>query len=779
MYFVHFPRDPFLSLAQYWKRLEDAAAGSMPDKLSKPPSHASRLAQRTAVTSDRPLRPCFNLPFPMLQSLHLTRHLFILATLIFMCLTACATNIVDVASLRQSGDLSGEKLGLRFLRETPPILTIDDVRKIPGDRFHLLRPRDVNQRFQHGDYWLKTSVRNSSKADITWVLRHPMPITDYVDYWIFTNGVLVTHAIGGDRTFTAQRQIPYRIASVRHTSEPGQVSEVYIRLRNKDVSPMHLTFALSDEATFLGKSAHDQLSLGILYGVPLALVIYAIGGWLINRRRSSLIYAGYVLAVMGSWLGINGQLAEYVFVNKPDSANTMLLVFFLLATIANAMFAREFLQTKRFMPRFDWYFRGVIALAIAGIALRTLGFHVPVVQVAVTLVFAHAIAPVVAIIVLGKDAVFARWYLIAQLVYNATLIIGIVGARVGVLNYENYFFYCQLAFIAELLLLGVAQQDRVRILQNKKSALEQKYNAALQANNAELVRQLEQRTEQLREAQQRSEFMAAVKTATGRIANGQFSVRLAPGESPELSELASNVNVMAESLSRLEGARKRWIAEISHELRMPLFSLICETEALLDGVRTINKPAIISIHEEVMRLSRLVSDLHEVALTYLRPLPCTFESWNFEAFLMEKKLGYVRYAQEKGLHFTLEIPPGALIVEWDRGRFEQLLDNLVRNSISYTDAPGSIVLTIEVWLERVYIRLQDTLPGIEPAEARHLFEPLFRADSARSRRAGGSGLGLSICQAIVHAHRGSITAEPSPMGGLAIRIELPLSSDKK
>lgn len=713
----------------------------------------------------------------MLFALHLTRRLVFFATFVAMCLPAAATNSVALAGLTQSVDLSSEMLGLRFLRAEQQTLTIDELRKLPDEQFSAVRQRDVNRRFQRGDYWLKTSVQNTSSASITWVLRHPMPLTDYVDYWVFTNGVLVTHASGGDRTLMSDRQIPYRIASVRHTSEPGQVSEVYIRLRNKQLSPMHLIFALSDELTFLKKTANDQLVMGILYGIPLSLVVYALGGWLINGSRSSLVYAGYVFAVLGSWLGINGQLAEYVFVNRPDIANFMLVVLFLLAMIANCMFVREFLQTKQLMPRFDKYFCVVITLAIVGIVLRTLGFQVAVVHVTIALLLTHAIAPIVAIVALGDRAVFARWYLVAQLVYNATLIVGIAGVRFAELSYENYFFYCQLAFIAELVLLAVAQQDRVRILQREKSTFEQKYNTALQFNNLELARQLKQRTRQLQEAQQRTEFMAAVKTATGRIANGEFSVRLVPGESRELSELANNVNAMAESLSRLEGARKRWIADISHELRLPLFSLLCETEALLDGVRTINKRAIVSLHEEVMRLSRLVSDLHEVALTYLRPLPCTFTSWQLAALLMKKEHAYVRSAQQKGLRFTLDVPPGSLLVKWDQGRFEQLLDNLVQNSISYTDAPGELALSIKVEQERVHITLQDTLPGIAPADAKHLFEPLYRADVARSRRAGGSGLGLSICQAIVHAHFGTITAEPSSMGGLAIQIDLPFSAD--
>ncbi|MDQ1923467.1 7TMR-DISMED2 domain-containing protein [Massilia pseudoviolaceinigra] len=141
----------------------------------------------------------------MLFSLHAIRHLVLFATFVLMCFSADATDSVASVSLKQSRDLSGETLGLRYLRDTRQTLTIGELRKLPEGQFSVVRQRDVNQRFQRGDYWLKTSVHNASKASMTWVLRHPMPVTDYVDYWIFTNGALVTHATGGDRTLMSDR----------------------------------------------------------------------------------------------------------------------------------------------------------------------------------------------------------------------------------------------------------------------------------------------------------------------------------------------------------------------------------------------------------------------------------------------------------------------------------------------------------------------------------------------------------------------------------------------
>ena len=112
-------------------------------------------------------------------------------------------------------------------------------------------------------------------------------------------------------------------------------------------------------------------------------------------------------------------------------------------------------------------------------------------------------------------------------------------------------------------------------------------------------------------------------------------------------------------------------------------------------------------------------------------------------------------------------------MRWDGRRVEQLLGNLLDNSLRYTDAPGRVCLTLQIDAGDVLIDLDDSAPGVPDADAARLFEPLYRADAARSRHTGGSGLGLAICHAIVQAHRGAITAAASELGGLRIRIRLP------
>jgi len=267
--------------------------------------------------------------------------------------------------------------------------------------------------------------------------------------------------------------------------------------------------------------------------------------------------------------------------------------------------------------------------------------------------------------------------------------------------------------------------------------------------------------------------LRAVQQATDRIARGDLAFRLPETRSDEIGDVMRNINRMAQGLTQLEAARRRWVADISHELRTPLAVLRGEIEALVDGVRPLQPPAMRSLHEEVLRLSALVDDLHLLALSDLKALPCYFEEADALALLRQVVQRFTLRAAQRGLTLHLDAPPARLPVHWDQRRIAQLLGNLLDNSLRYTDAPGRILIRLHPGPLRVGIEVADSAPGVPPADLGRVFEPLYRADAARSRHSGGSGLGLAICHAIVQAHRGSIRASASPLGGLCIHIELP------
>jgi two-component system, OmpR family, sensor histidine kinase BaeS len=273
--------------------------------------------------------------------------------------------------------------------------------------------------------------------------------------------------------------------------------------------------------------------------------------------------------------------------------------------------------------------------------------------------------------------------------------------------------------------------------------------------------------------------LLAVQDATARIARGETDVRLAglrqgQGRSDEIGDLVHNVNVMAEGLQRLEGARRRWVADISHELRTPLAVLRGEIEALVDGVRPMHHQAMLSLQEEVLRIGALVDDLHLLALSDLQALPCHFAELDALPFVQHLATRFEGRAQAAGLSLATQLVfETTLPVVWDDARIAQLLSNLLENSLRYTDAPGRIVLAVKRMGDRIVIDIDDSSPSVPAADLPRLFEPLYRADAARSRHRGGSGLGLAICEAIVRSHGGHITASPSALGGLHVQIDLP------
>ena len=271
--------------------------------------------------------------------------------------------------------------------------------------------------------------------------------------------------------------------------------------------------------------------------------------------------------------------------------------------------------------------------------------------------------------------------------------------------------------------------------------------------------------------------LAEAREAARRIAAGEFGVRLPEpraGDASEIAALHGDINAMASALSLLESSRQRWIAELSHELRTPLAVLRGEVEALVDGIRPLDRAALASLQEEVKRLSRLVEDFHVLATSELRSLPCEFEAVAPAALLQSAIERIAPRARALGLVIEAPLPAVLPAARWDGVRVSQLLANLLENSLRYTEAPGLVQVTARALGAAIEIRLDDTPPGVPEGDLQRLFDPLYRADPSRSRAFGGSGLGLAIAKAIAQAHGGRLRAEPSSLGGLAVVLTLPL-----
>ncbi len=228
---------------------------------------------------------------------------------------------------------------------------------------------------------------------------------------------------------------------------------------------------------------------------------------------------------------------------------------------------------------------------------------------------------------------------------------------------------------------------------------------------------------------------------------------------------------------RLEQVRKEFIANVSHELRTPLTSIKSYTETLLD---TPELPAEMSekfltvINNEADRMVRIVKDLLTLSrLDYGRL------EINYSRFPVDKLMGSVYdamlfEARNHNHELLLELDDPLPAIEGDRERIEQVVVNIVSNSIKYTPNGGQIIMTARNVPEGVCISVQDNGIGIPKEDIPRLFERFYRVDKARSRERGGTGLGLAIAQEIVKLHGGTIEVESEFGKGTKMTVTLPL-----
>jgi len=176
-----------------------------------------------------------------------------------------------------------------------------------------------------------------------------------------------------------------------------------------------------------------------------------------------------------------------------------------------------------------------------------------------------------------------------------------------------------------------------------------------------------------------------------------------------------------------------------------------------------------------------VNDLHTLSVADVEGLHCEFTPGDAPGLLWRATQRFQVQALQRGLNLNLSTPVGEPVSAcWDFGRMEQMLGNLLSNSLHYTDAPGMVRVYWHFSKNALTLTVEDSAPCVLDADLPQLFEPLFRVDRARQRGGEhGSGLGLSIVRTIVLAHGGKVTASHSSLGGVTICVQLPLDARGK
>lgn len=269
-------------------------------------------------------------------------------------------------------------------------------------------------------------------------------------------------------------------------------------------------------------------------------------------------------------------------------------------------------------------------------------------------------------------------------------------------------------------------------------------------------------------------------TATRRIGGGHYSERIImppANVGDELGRLASSFNDMADALEKTERRRVELVGDIAHELRTPIATLSGYLEGLLDGVVESTPETWAKLHTESLRLSRLVDDLQELSRAEAQQIPMRVGRVAPAAIVSAARERVESSYTEKGLELHTSVSSDLPAVLADTDRAVQALTNLLTNALRYTPAPGRVDVRVTRQGSMLAFEVRDTGMGIAQENLPHIFERFYRVDKSRARASGGSGIGLTIAQALITAMGGSIRAESAGVGkGSVFTFTLPISS---
>jgi PAS domain S-box-containing protein len=263
----------------------------------------------------------------------------------------------------------------------------------------------------------------------------------------------------------------------------------------------------------------------------------------------------------------------------------------------------------------------------------------------------------------------------------------------------------------------------------------------------------------------------------------EFYGRDVPAEEGLLGTLGSIAGQVAQFIerkraeARSERLRKEFVATVSHELRTPLTAIEGWLDVLLSeepgGLNEEQRRFLGTVKRNSERLHRLVDDLLVARQVETGTLSLDFEELDLDDLLRETLELVHASAEAKGIELDATLD-GSAPVRGDRTRLLQLFDNLLTNAVKFTPSGGRVEVRLAAHGDRCEVEVKDSGVGIPEAERQQLFQPFFRASSAKEHGIGGTGLGLAISKAIAEGHGGDIRLGESDGPGTCFVVELPL-----
>ncbi len=273
-------------------------------------------------------------------------------------------------------------------------------------------------------------------------------------------------------------------------------------------------------------------------------------------------------------------------------------------------------------------------------------------------------------------------------------------------------------------------------------------------------------------SQQISKPIIVVSKMTDSIKKGGYDQTLEYESSiVEIDNLINSINNLSKELYNMENMRKRLTSDISHELRTPLTSIQTHLEAMIDGIWEPSEQRLISVNEEVIRISHLVNQLKNLAKFDSEESKLDISEVDLKQLVKNIIYNNESYALEKNININSSLEDIRAFI--DKEKISQVIINLISNAIRYTNNNGEIFIKLYKVEDFIKISVKDNGIGIPKESVDYIFERFYRVDKSRCRNTGGTGVGLTICKSIIDLHGGNIEVKSELNIGSEFIITIP------
>jgi two-component system, sensor histidine kinase LadS len=578
-------------------------------------------------------------------------------------------------------------------------------------------------------YWARLRIEDRCSRARGWRLEIGFAPLDVVELY-------VREASGSFRVKRAGFEVPFDQWEIDHRNptftlplESGATAEIYLRVRGQ--YGLELPLTIWAENAFWVARLESGAVLSVLYGGLLVLVLYGLSTYVAVRDVNYVRYALMTLGLVVYLAGFDGFLYQYVLPDVAGLASRVIPTTGIVAGFCFLVFTRTYLETRKHAPRIDRFLIGVSVLQIALLVLAFVTSPLTLTWLAIPIGVANiAGCSAAAAVAWRKGHAPARSY--------------VAGAGVAILG-------------------GVLQWLRPLGLPSN-----------LLTENALRV----------------GAIVSSVVLALG-VPRRLFVVKKGFEESTaEKEKLLDEVQTLNRTLedrvrsrtAEVEAVDRRkteFLAKMSHELRTPLNAVMGFSEVLIDGtfgeMNEKQREYLRDIHSSGEHLLSLLNDILDLSKIETGKIELELARFDLSKAIDNALVLIRERAMLRGVRVAMEMKEGIGEVVADQRKVKQVLINLLTNAVKFTDA-GSIVVSAELDGAFVEVQVHDTGIGITPEQKERIFEAFWQAEQPITRRAGGTGLGLTISRRLLDLLGGEMKVTSEPGQGSTFTARIPLQS---